>query len=71
LLLSSIKVNAASSRVTTADRVTTTGVNRYRTMLFNNTMKWIEAFIPMDIELMKSSDKAVEGIEEAEEGSSK
>nr|GEV07758.1 putative ribonuclease H-like domain-containing protein [Tanacetum cinerariifolium] len=30
-------------------------------MLFNNTMKWIEAFIPMDTELVKGSEKAVEG----------
>nr|GEV50378.1 putative reverse transcriptase domain-containing protein [Tanacetum cinerariifolium] len=28
-------------------------------MLFNNTMKWIEAFVPMDIELVKGSKKAV------------
>nr|GEU87934.1 hypothetical protein [Tanacetum cinerariifolium] len=40
-------------------------------MLFNNTMKWIEAFVPMDTELVKGSDKAVEGSEKAEEGSSK
>nr|GEU70680.1 hypothetical protein [Tanacetum cinerariifolium] len=40
-------------------------------MLFDNTMKWIEAFVPMDIELVKGSDKAVEGSEKAKEGSSK
>nr|GEY73125.1 hypothetical protein [Tanacetum cinerariifolium] len=40
-------------------------------MLFNNTMKWIEAFVPMDTELVKGSDKAVEGSEKAKEGSSK
>nr|GEZ81455.1 hypothetical protein [Tanacetum cinerariifolium] len=40
-------------------------------MLFNNTMKWIEAFDPMNIELVKSSDKVVECSEKAEEGSSK
>nr|GEU29452.1 ribonuclease H-like domain-containing protein [Tanacetum cinerariifolium] len=47
-------------------------------MLFNNTMKWIEAFVPMDTELVKDSeksaegsDKAVEGSKKAEEGSSK
>nr|GEW75797.1 argininosuccinate synthase, chloroplastic isoform X1 [Tanacetum cinerariifolium] len=30
-------------------------------MLFNNTMKWIESFVPMDTELVKGSEKAVEG----------
>nr|GEW36970.1 hypothetical protein [Tanacetum cinerariifolium] len=40
-------------------------------VLFNNTMKWIEAFVHMDLELVKGSDKAVEGNEKAEEGSSK
>nr|GEZ05791.1 hypothetical protein [Tanacetum cinerariifolium] len=40
-------------------------------MLFNNTMKWIEAFVPMDTELVKGSEKAAEGGEKAEEGSSK
>nr|GEV19226.1 hypothetical protein [Tanacetum cinerariifolium]GEZ65280.1 hypothetical protein [Tanacetum cinerariifolium] len=29
-------------------------------MLFNNTMKWIESFVPMDIELVNGSEKAVE-----------
>nr|GEU98405.1 hypothetical protein [Tanacetum cinerariifolium] len=36
-------------------------------MLFNNTMKWIEAFVPMDTELVKGSDKAIEGSEKAKE----
>nr|GEV78512.1 ribonuclease H-like domain, reverse transcriptase, RNA-dependent DNA polymerase [Tanacetum cinerariifolium] len=40
-------------------------------MLLKNTIKWIEAFIPMDTELVKDSDKAVEGSEKAKEGSSK
>nr|GEV70412.1 hypothetical protein [Tanacetum cinerariifolium] len=40
-------------------------------ILFNNTMKWIEAFVPMDTKLEKGSDKAVEDSEKAEEGSSK
>nr|GEV93583.1 hypothetical protein [Tanacetum cinerariifolium] len=40
-------------------------------MLFNNTMKWIEAFVPMDTKLVKGSDKAVEGSKKAKEGSSK
>nr|GEV71064.1 hypothetical protein [Tanacetum cinerariifolium] len=40
-------------------------------MLFNNTMKWIKAFVPMDIELVKGSDKAVEGCEKAKDRSSK
>nr|GEY29356.1 hypothetical protein [Tanacetum cinerariifolium] len=40
-------------------------------MLFNNTIKWIEAFDPMNIELVKGSDKAVEYSKKAEEGSSK
>nr|GEV42197.1 ribonuclease H-like domain-containing protein [Tanacetum cinerariifolium] len=40
-------------------------------MLFNNTMKWIESFVPMDTELVKGSKKAVEGSEKAQEGSSK
>nr|GEY87029.1 hypothetical protein [Tanacetum cinerariifolium] len=30
-------------------------------MLFNNTMKWIESFVPMDIELVKGSKKAPKG----------
>nr|GEV41042.1 hypothetical protein [Tanacetum cinerariifolium] len=34
--------------------------------LFNNTIKWIEAFIRMHTELVKDSDKAVEGSEKAE-----
>nr|GEX07370.1 hypothetical protein [Tanacetum cinerariifolium] len=40
-------------------------------VLFNNTMKWIAAFVPMDTELVKGSDKALEDSEKAEEGSSK
>nr|GEW32706.1 hypothetical protein [Tanacetum cinerariifolium] len=30
-------------------------------MLFNNTIKWIESFVPMDTELVKGSEKAAEG----------
>nr|GEU82319.1 hypothetical protein [Tanacetum cinerariifolium] len=37
-------------------------------MLFNNTIKWIEAFVPMDTELVKVSEKVVEGSEKAKEG---
>nr|GEY63437.1 putative ribonuclease H-like domain-containing protein [Tanacetum cinerariifolium] len=40
-------------------------------ILFNNTMKWIEAFVPMNTDLVKGSKKAVEGSEKAEESSSK
>nr|GEW27549.1 hypothetical protein [Tanacetum cinerariifolium] len=40
-------------------------------ILLNNTMKWIEAFLPMDTQLEKGSDKAVEDIEKAKKGSSK
>nr|GEU61613.1 hypothetical protein [Tanacetum cinerariifolium] len=40
-------------------------------ILFNNIIKWIEAFVPIDTELEKGSDKAVEDSEKAEEGSSK
>nr|GEU99645.1 hypothetical protein [Tanacetum cinerariifolium] len=40
-------------------------------MLFNNTMKWIESFVPMDTKLVKGSEKAAEGSEKAKEGSSK
>nr|GEY68223.1 hypothetical protein [Tanacetum cinerariifolium] len=40
-------------------------------MLFNNTIKWIEAFIPMDTELVKDNEKAIEDSEKSEEGSSK
>nr|GEU83461.1 hypothetical protein [Tanacetum cinerariifolium] len=40
-------------------------------ILFNNTMKWIEAFVPMNTELEKGNDKAVEDNEKAKEGSSK
>nr|GEU51472.1 copia protein [Tanacetum cinerariifolium] len=36
-------------------------------MLFNNAMKWIEAFVLMDTELVKDSQKAAEGSERAEE----
>nr|GFD32950.1 hypothetical protein [Tanacetum cinerariifolium] len=39
-------------------------------ILFNNTMKWIEAFIRMDTELEKGSDKVVEDSEKADKGSS-
>nr|GFC20480.1 hypothetical protein [Tanacetum cinerariifolium] len=40
-------------------------------MLFSNTMKWIEAFVPMDTELVKGNAKVVEGSKKAQEGSSK
>nr|GEV20999.1 hypothetical protein [Tanacetum cinerariifolium] len=40
-------------------------------MLFNYTMKWIEEFVPMDTELVKDSEKAVEGSERVGEGSFK
>nr|GEZ05836.1 hypothetical protein [Tanacetum cinerariifolium] len=40
-------------------------------MLFNNTIKWIEAFVPIDTELVKDSDKAVKGSDKAVEGSEK
>nr|GEU38826.1 hypothetical protein [Tanacetum cinerariifolium] len=40
-------------------------------MLFNNTIKWIESLVPMDIELVKGSEKAAEGSEKAAKGSSK
>nr|GEU97434.1 hypothetical protein [Tanacetum cinerariifolium] len=40
-------------------------------MLFNNTIKWIEAFVPMDTELVKDSEKAAKGSKRAKEGSSK
>nr|GFC65208.1 hypothetical protein [Tanacetum cinerariifolium] len=40
-------------------------------MLLNNTMIWIESFVPMDTELVKGSEKAVEGSEKAKEISSK
>nr|GEV90724.1 hypothetical protein [Tanacetum cinerariifolium] len=30
-------------------------------MLFNNTMKWIESFVPMDTKLVKGNEKAEEG----------
>nr|GEU73221.1 reverse transcriptase domain-containing protein [Tanacetum cinerariifolium] len=40
-------------------------------MLFNNTIKWIEAFVPMDTELVKGSEKIAEGSKKAQEGSSK
>nr|GEY18457.1 hypothetical protein [Tanacetum cinerariifolium] len=41
-------------------------------MLFNNTMKWIEAFIAMDTEkTTEGSNKAVEGTDKAKEGSFK
>nr|GEV98959.1 retrovirus-related Pol polyprotein from transposon TNT 1-94 [Tanacetum cinerariifolium] len=40
-------------------------------MLFNNTIKWIESFVPMDTELVKGSEKAAEGSKKAAEGKSK
>nr|GEV08061.1 putative ribonuclease H-like domain-containing protein [Tanacetum cinerariifolium] len=41
-------------------------------ILFNNTMKWIEAFVPKDTKKTgEGSDKAVEGSKKLEEGSSK
>nr|GEU38877.1 hypothetical protein [Tanacetum cinerariifolium] len=40
-------------------------------MLFNNTIKWIESFVPTDIELVKGSKKAVEDSEKPEEGNYK
>nr|GEV00043.1 putative ribonuclease H-like domain-containing protein [Tanacetum cinerariifolium] len=40
-------------------------------LLFNNTMKWIAAFVPMDTELVKGSDKAVEDSKKVKKGSSK
>nr|GEZ25564.1 hypothetical protein [Tanacetum cinerariifolium] len=40
-------------------------------MLFNNTIKRIEAFVPIDTELVKGSKKEVKGSEKTKEGSSK
>nr|GEU60588.1 hypothetical protein [Tanacetum cinerariifolium] len=40
-------------------------------MLFNNTMKWIDSFVPMDRELVKGSEKAVEGSKKVKDDSSK
>nr|GEW16434.1 ribonuclease H-like domain, reverse transcriptase, RNA-dependent DNA polymerase [Tanacetum cinerariifolium] len=40
-------------------------------LLFINTMKWIESFVPMDTELVKGSEKAAGSSEKAAEGSSK
>nr|GFB33869.1 hypothetical protein [Tanacetum cinerariifolium] len=40
-------------------------------VIFNNTIKWIEAFVPMDTELVKGKDKAIKGSEKDEQGSSK
>nr|GEU74272.1 hypothetical protein [Tanacetum cinerariifolium] len=40
-------------------------------MLFNNTMKWIEAFVPMDTKLVKDSEKSAEGSDKAVEDSKK
>nr|GEZ03806.1 hypothetical protein [Tanacetum cinerariifolium] len=37
-------------------------------ILFNNTMKWIEAFVPTDTELAAGSEKIAEGSEKAQEG---
>nr|GEW82078.1 hypothetical protein [Tanacetum cinerariifolium] len=42
-----------------------------RLVLFNNTMKWIDSFVPMDTKLVKGSEKVAESSEKAEEGSSK
>nr|GEX47019.1 hypothetical protein [Tanacetum cinerariifolium] len=65
-------------RVTTAQNMANYKHNQLKNksfkeiqMLFNNTMKWIEAFVPMDTELVKGSDKALEGSEKAKEDSSK
>nr|GEW29335.1 hypothetical protein [Tanacetum cinerariifolium] len=40
-------------------------------IFFNNTMKWIEAFVPIDTELVKDSEKAKKGSEKIAEGSEK
>nr|GEY27217.1 hypothetical protein [Tanacetum cinerariifolium] len=40
-------------------------------MLFNNTMKWIESFVPMDTKLVKGSEKTTEGNEKTTEGNEK
>nr|GEU68072.1 putative reverse transcriptase domain-containing protein [Tanacetum cinerariifolium] len=40
-------------------------------VLFNNTMKWIEAFVPIDTELVKGSEKVVKASKKAVEGSEK
>nr|GEV59251.1 hypothetical protein [Tanacetum cinerariifolium] len=40
-------------------------------VLFNNTMKWIDSFIPMDTKLVKGSEKVAESNEKAKKGSSK
>nr|GEY40914.1 hypothetical protein [Tanacetum cinerariifolium] len=40
-------------------------------VLFNNTIKWIDSFIPMDTKLVKSSEKAVKGSEKTTESSKK
>nr|GFB31505.1 hypothetical protein [Tanacetum cinerariifolium] len=40
-------------------------------MLFNNTIKWIDSFVPMDTELVKGSEKAVEGSKKAVKDSEK
>nr|GEV00459.1 hypothetical protein [Tanacetum cinerariifolium] len=37
-------------------------------ILFNNTIKWIEAFVPMDLELVKCSEKSAKGNEKSAEG---
>nr|GEY74616.1 hypothetical protein [Tanacetum cinerariifolium] len=64
-------VKVVEKEVSTADPVTITGDVVTTQILFNNTMKWIEAFVPIETELVKGSDKAVEGSKKAEEGSSK
>nr|GEZ63174.1 DNA helicase [Tanacetum cinerariifolium] len=38
-------------------------------MLFNNTIKWIEAFVPMDTKLVKGNEKAAEDNEKVVEDS--
>nr|GEU52545.1 zinc finger, CCHC-type [Tanacetum cinerariifolium] len=40
-------------------------------VLFNNTIKWIDSFVPMDTELVKGSEKREEGSETRAERSSK
>nr|GEW28787.1 hypothetical protein [Tanacetum cinerariifolium] len=44
---------------------------RNQCMLFNNSLKWIKAFVPMDTELVKGNEKTAKGNEKAKEGSSK
>nr|GEX63370.1 hypothetical protein [Tanacetum cinerariifolium] len=40
-------------------------------MLFNNTIKWIDLFVPIDTELVKGSEKAVKGSNKAVKSSDK